>query len=758
MQPSRFADHPSIAKYYHDDADGRLVWTMTSETDNAGMFDPAIPLRGGHSPSADEPDEPVIITTEADRTCRSCGCADHTNSGTQRLYHVIRCLCLRYFISEFDANRPRPRSRIHAEPHSWKNPQPTARPPIIFGLTSAKVHVVVLVRDCAGCGAILFPNGTRVGVFNYNSNIFFETALLVFALSLRRAKCVAVHHIAETLGDVYDKAGQPDARRHIRSSTTQSALLHAMIDHQEMSCPTTHVDFACVCPSAGDAAGAADAAQNGPTPPPRMRVVLDGTKGAPVKFGTFQTPVRDYTRRVGFIEKPTDRTYLGEDQANKNRKDINQLCTRGLSAKKWRFLVRRLGRHALERVKLLGLLIKDDIERVDRATLSAAAAAAGSHGRSSLAGDDNDDDDDDDDDDDADDDDDDDDDGTDSDRDEGGAANRKRPSRSFKNLLGAIASKFSPASFVRSVAMRALLDAASLDWCTDSPARQACLQRLTEGAPFVSAFVYERSLDGPIDVNFSRSFGQLCGHIHAIVVHTQSICNAHAAVDVAGSGAAGAAAGGAVAAAAVPLHDHAREFFTTGNCYPAAERPEPARVQGVYNADARGREIYKAAKCPCTKHSADHKKSRILMVLTCLGCKRVLGFSLLPAAESPRTVFELFFTRFRYAPDVICYDNSCGACHFCLLREPLFFGNTQFVIDRWHYKSHKTNACSVAFDANRIAHMRGVNTMQSEQGNAELNYDSLANQLKYCAPATYFKLLLDFFAQSNRARTRADQL
>ena len=40
------------------------------------------------------------------------------------------------------------------------------------------------------------------------------------------------------------------------------------------------------------------------------------------------------------------------------------------------------------------------------------------------------------------------------------------------------------------------------------------------------------------------------------------------------------------------------------------------------------------------------------------------------------------------APKLIIYDNCCNLMRYCLRRAPLFFSETQFLIDRLHWFNH----------------------------------------------------------------------
>jgi hypothetical protein len=75
---------------------------------------------------------------------------------------------------------------------------------------------------------------------------------------------------------------------------------------------------------------------------------------------------------------------------------------------------------------------------------------------------------------------------------------------------------------------------------------------------------------------------------------------------------------------------------------------------------------------------------RCLFIIICTICKQIVGFSVLNGRESPRTLFEICFMRFKTPPLRIVYDNACTASMFCCLRECKWFENTQFMIDRFH--------------------------------------------------------------------------
>lgn len=100
----------------------------------------------------------------------------------------------------------------------------------------------------------------------------------------------------------------------------------------------------------------------------------------------------------------------------------------------------------------------------------------------------------------------------------------------------------------------------------------------------------------------------------------------------------------------------------------------------------------------CNKYK--ESKQRLLpgcLLGWCLDCGTCCSFSVMANAESPRTVFELLRTRWKEAPEMICYDNGCNTMQYCLNREPKWFKGTRFVIDHMHYNDHKH--CPLDYDS-----------------------------------------------------------
>ena len=78
-------------------------------------------------------------------------------------------------------------------------------------------------------------------------------------------------------------------------------------------------------------------------------------------------------------------------------------------------------------------------------------------------------------------------------------------------------------------------------------------------------------------------------------------------------------------------------------------------------------------------------------------CKKAVMWSLMANAESPRTLFELLFTRLPEGTKPrITYDNACNTMQYMLNREPEFCRDCELYIDALHFRGHK--GCCTAYD------------------------------------------------------------
>ena len=105
------------------------------------------------------------------------------------------------------------------------------------------------------------------------------------------------------------------------------------------------------------------------------------------------------------------------------------------------------------------------------------------------------------------------------------------------------------------------------------------------------------------------------------------------------------------------------------------------------------------------------------------------GFEVLQPCESPKHPFQIFKTRFPRPPLLIIYDNACRLHVYCLNREPHFFENTRFAVDRFHWRGHIGCSKGYSLDAYSQKRIKGINSQVNEQANSGLQ--KIRGQLAY---------------------------
>lgn len=140
--------------------------------------------------------------------------------------------------------------------------------------------------------------------------------------------------------------------------------------------------------------------------------------------------------------------------------------------------------------------------------------------------------------------------------------------------------------------------------------------------------------------------------------------------------------------------------------------------RGTYIMDAKGSKDKDCETKKCHKKTRGHYSlSPGLFILLC-SHGVCYGYSIMKTAESPNIAFTVLRTRFKKAPERVIYDNACHLLSYCLNRDPAFFKDTQFLVDRFHWRNH--TGCSVGHNASDYGHMQNVNTQAAEQCNAHL--------------------------------------
>ena len=76
--------------------------------------------------------------------------------------------------------------------------------------------------------------------------------------------------------------------------------------------------------------------------------------------------------------------------------------------------------------------------------------------------------------------------------------------------------------------------------------------------------------------------------------------------------------------------------------------------------------------------------------------------------------------RFKKPPRTIVYDNACKLHTYCLNREPYLYRDTQFFVDRFHWKGHVGCSKGYCLDSYKSQNIRSLNSQVNEQANSGL--------------------------------------
>ena len=123
------------------------------------------------------------------------------------------------------------------------------------------------------------------------------------------------------------------------------------------------------------------------------------------------------------------------------------------------------------------------------------------------------------------------------------------------------------------------------------------------------------------------------------------------------------------------------------------------------------------------------------------------GFEMLTECESPCHPFQIFKTRFSKPPGMIIYDNACSLHQYCLNREPIFFQNTTFYVDRFHWRGHIGCSSGYCLDEYCTMDIKSINSQVNEQANSGLQ--RIKGQLAYMNYSNFIFHLKLFLAIKN---------
>ena len=141
--------------------------------------------------------------------------------------------------------------------------------------------------------------------------------------------------------------------------------------------------------------------------------------------------------------------------------------------------------------------------------------------------------------------------------------------------------------------------------------------------------------------------------------------------------------------------------------------------RGSYVLDSKRLDTELSFNCE-KKPSARGRHKTLVPGLFVLNCPHGVcyGFQVMENHESPDIAFTLLRTRFANPPPLIVYDNACKLHHYVLNRDPVFFWDTRFVVDRLHWRNH--SGCSGAYNISSYPQYDRLNSQVAEQHNSAL--------------------------------------
>ncbi|KAL0062720.1 hypothetical protein AAF712_010415 [Marasmius tenuissimus] len=151
------------------------------------------------------------------------------------------------------------------------------------------------------------------------------------------------------------------------------------------------------------------------------------------------------------------------------------------------------------------------------------------------------------------------------------------------------------------------------------------------------------------------------------------------------------------------------------------DRPLYPRLRGDGNPEESMKD---AKKSGCCKLYNKYGQKRLTGGIMCAWCTHTIcyGFHCIPKAEGRNDVFATLLTRWKKAPDRVVYDFACALASYCMVREPEFFKNTQFLIDQFHEAGHSKcgSACFLSSYMGVDGDLGAVNSSAAQCRNSGL--------------------------------------
>ncbi|EJD40567.1 hypothetical protein AURDEDRAFT_69942, partial [Auricularia subglabra TFB-10046 SS5] len=165
-------------------------------------------------------------------------------------------------------------------------------------------------------------------------------------------------------------------------------------------------------------------------------------------------------------------------------------------------------------------------------------------------------------------------------------------------------------------------------------------------------------------------------------------------------------------------------------------------------------------KIGCSKFYQEYGKKGLTGGLMIIWCPHSVcyGFHCIPKGEGRNDVFSAFYTHWPRPPRAIIYDFACALAPYCMIREPIYYGDTLFLIDKFHSQDHTrcSPACFLSGYTDWSQKLRSVNSSAGECGNAGIA--KIRKALSYMSQRHAIILTHIFLAIWNRMRRQGAAL
>ncbi|GAQ88997.1 hypothetical protein KFL_004770040 [Klebsormidium nitens] len=151
------------------------------------------------------------------------------------------------------------------------------------------------------------------------------------------------------------------------------------------------------------------------------------------------------------------------------------------------------------------------------------------------------------------------------------------------------------------------------------------------------------------------------------------------------------------------------------------DRQEVHRCRSELTVGQFDAEINTKSSVKTAKRLQQHTKGGFVF---CCPHRVIYGFHVMLRGESPHDPFTVLYTRLhrRHLLDYLFYDNACKLQAYCMRREPAFFADVRFLVDRFHFQRTDAEAhkCGPGFNPDLYDAVRFVNSSAVESCNSFL--------------------------------------